>query len=528
MLWSKASDECRIETVDDGSMQELSRCTDVTFQEPPHTAATWTRADFDELTPGNRTTSVYPPAANLTDHRSIVDAHASLFAVHPSTRLQGSPGEETVYVAPNGTVRGLVDYRVRTPTGSTNETRTVDWSVRDHGVTELRVLAEDEVVARSEGDQTPVLDYSLGDSGPTTLQLEAEIEVELHRQVTVTHGNTTSSWSDERTDTVTVTDSIDVWVYDLTAFTYDATYPDGDTGLSVYQTVPWHGFTLGTDDDASVRGVWRYYTARDTGWDVLDVSTEDGTTRRPSDALPVYVHAYPARIGPRAEPVRDGPTLVDEWGTGYALPATSLHENVSVGVVDGPYNRTNGLAVRHDDVTVENVTVHGVVRNSTATARSFTGQETRTIRRSNLSVEHVDTDGESATLRIELRDANTGDPIVLDNPLLDDRSATPIGIEPRDGYIAVADQRVRTNTSGVALVTVDEPGTYTATYEPGSWRANDPAYVGDRARLTWHPLFTITGWLQILYRAIVVFAPFVGALYAGYRLDSFLQINEHP
>lgn len=205
-----------------------------------------------------------------------------------------------------------------------------------------------------------------------------------------------------------------------------------------------------------------------------------------------------------------------------------MHENVTVGVVDGPYNRTSGLVVRHDDINVDHIVVHGIVRNVAVTPNTFAGRETRTIRRSNLTIERIATSGESATLRLELRDASTGGPIVLDNPVFNNRSVRPIGIEPRDGYITVADQRVRTNTSGVALVTVDEPGSHTATYEPEPWRATDPAYVGDTARVRWHPLWTTTGWLRLLYRVIVVFAPFLAALYAGYRLNTFLQINDYP
>lgn len=527
-LWSKASDECRLDETANRSMEELSRCTDVTFKEPPHTAATWTRSDFTELSPGDQSTSVHPPDAELTDNRSIVDAHASLFAAHPSTRLHRDPGDTTLYVAPNGTVRGLVDYRVRLPSNRSAGNRSVEWGVADHGVTAVRLLSGDDVVARSDGSQTPVVDYTLVDSGSTTLTLEADIEVELREEVSVGEGSAERSGSVARTDTVTVTDSVDVSVYDLSAYSYEAMYPNGDTGLAIHQTAPWHGFTLGGDDSSRVRGIWRYYTARDTGWNALNASSAGGTTQRPSDALPVYVHAYPAHVGPRAEPIRDGPTLVDTWGTGHASPAPSMHENVTVGVVDGPYNRTDGLAVRHDDVDANDIVVTGIVRNVTARPSTFVGQETRTIRRSNLTIERIDTDGESATLRIELRDETTGAPIVLDNPILEERSATPIGVEPRDGYITVADQRVRTNTSGVVVVTVDEPGSYTASYEPESWRANDPAYVVDSDSVSWHPLWELSEWLRLLYHGVVALAPFLVALYAGYRISAFLQIDQHP
>lgn len=528
-LWSKTADACQLrDEATDEAVQELASCTDVTFKEPPHTAATWTRSDFDDLSPGDRSVSVAPSGAGLVSNRSIVDAHASFFAVQPATQLHRAPGDDALYIAPNGSVRGLVDYRVQTPTDRTNGDRTIEWSVSSRRVSTVRIRADEDVIATATGDQTPVVNYSLTDSGPTTLQLEADVEVRLRKQVIVDLGNVTRRWSTVRTDTVTVTDTLDVSVYDLQTSSYDATYPNGDTALSIFHTAPWHGFTVGSEGNDRVRGVWRYYTARDTRWDTLTVASANGTTQRTSDALPVSVHAYPAHVGPRVEPVRNGPTLVDTWGAGHGSPAPSLHENVTVGVVDGPYNRTSGLVVRHDDVDPDGVVVQGIVRGVTANATSLAGHETRTIHTSNLTLERVDVAGDTATLRLELRDASTGDPIVLANPSLQDRRAPTIGIDSRNGYIAIADQRVRTNTSGIAVITVAEPGSYTARYEPESWRATDPAYTGDTAHVAWHPLWTVTGWLNLFLQAIVVFAPFLAALYAGYRLSAFLQLTEQP
>jgi len=43
---------------------------------------------------------------------------------------------------------------------------------------------------------------------------------------------------------------------------YYAEYPNGDSGVAIFQSRPWQGYTLTEEDDARVRGVWRFYTAR--------------------------------------------------------------------------------------------------------------------------------------------------------------------------------------------------------------------------------------------------------------------------
>ncbi|GAB3022358.1 hypothetical protein GCM10025298_07540 [Natronobiforma cellulositropha] len=83
-LWSKEPNECS----SDGSltaMQTLVSCTDVTFSEPPETAERWTALDFESLSPGGHDTARYPEHADRTDSGVIADAHATVFAIQPST-----------------------------------------------------------------------------------------------------------------------------------------------------------------------------------------------------------------------------------------------------------------------------------------------------------------------------------------------------------------------------------------------------------------------------------------------------------
>jgi len=245
----------------------------------------------------------------------IEDAHATVFAVQPSTRGHLESGETPLYIAPNGTIRGFVDYRVRVPNGSSSENRTVEWSLTENEIEEVRLQKDEETIARTDGTHTPAIDYQITDDWSATLSLEAEIHVRLKKTIRTDVGNGTNVDVVYREETRNVSDSVDVEIYDLSAYPYYAEYPNGDAGVAIFQSRPWQGYTLTDEGNASVRGVWRFYTARNTNWDTLVRSNRTDSAEVESDAIPVYVHAYPSRIGPRAEPVRDGPEIIDTWGT---------------------------------------------------------------------------------------------------------------------------------------------------------------------------------------------------------------------
>jgi len=496
------------------AMQQLANGTDITFTRPPATAATWTRNDFADLEPGGSDTSVHPRHASLEDGVFIEDAHATVFAVQPSTRGHLESGDTPLYIAPNGTMRGFVDYRVRVPNGSSSGNTTIEWSLTSNEVEEVRLKKDGETIVERDGSHTPALDYQIEDDWSANLTLEAEISVRLKKTTRIDRGDETDVEVTYRTESLNVSDSIAVEIYDLSAYPYYAEYPNGDAGVAIFQSRPWQGYTLTENGSARVRGVWRFYTARNTNWDTLIRSGRTGSTTVKSDAIPVYVHAYPSRIGPRAEPVRDGPEIIDTWGTDRPSPDGTLGENINIDIVNQSYTTTYGLAVRAESVDRDALQVAGIVRGVNASiVAPDTGSE-RQLRRSNLTVEVLQQNESQATLRIELRDNETGAPIVLSDP---DRRY-PIGGNTRNGYITIADQRVETNASGVAIVTVDEPGIYTARYHPGSWLGHNPAYVSATATARWHPLSTIDGWFAFIFEVGWQLIPFIVMFYAGKRL----------
>jgi hypothetical protein len=520
-LWSRDADtyisqeEYRERYGDERTaIHQLANGTDITFKRPPATAATWTRNDFEDLEAGDSDTSVHPPHASLEDGVFIADAHATVFAVQPSTRGHLESGETPLYIAPNGTMRGFVDYRVRVPNGSSSGNRSVDWSLTNHEIEEVRLQKDGETIARTDGSHTPAIDYQINDDWSATLTLEAEIHVRLKKTIRSNVANGTDIDVVYREETLNVSDSIDVEVYDLSAYPYYAEYPNGDAGVAIFQSRPWQGYTLTDEGNASVRGVWRFYTARNTNWDTLVRSNRTGSVEVESDAIPVYVHAYPSRIGPRAEPVRDGPEIIDTWGTERPSPVGTIGENVNIEVVNQSYETTYGVAVRAENVDREALHVAGIVRGVNASIVEPDAGSKRQLRRSNLTVEVLQQNQSQATLRIELRDNQTGAPIVLN----DSARRYPIWGSPRDGYISIADREVETNASGVAIVTITEPGIYTARYHPGSWLGHNPAYVSDTATARWHPLRTIDGWFAFIFEVGWQLIPFFVMFYAGRRL----------
>jgi hypothetical protein len=361
------------------------------------------------------------------------------------------------------------------------------------------------------------------------LVLEADLEVTLEKTVrdayfvtsTGTNGTnqTEKRWRSSTTtvtESVTVADRLDVELYDLSATLYRTTYPDGSSGIAVFQTRPWQGYSLDKHESTSVRGVWRFYTARDTDWERLTKATGDGHARIESAALPVYVHAYPSKLGPRAEPIRTGPEITNVWGTTQQTPASTIGENVNVEVVTEGYDASYGVAVRDDAFSREEFTVRGIVRGTTATIETPAEESSRHVHASELSIEVIAQNESGTTLRLELTDAETGTPIQLAS--MDDSRYAPLVEDSRSGYVTVADRRVETNESGMAIVRIDQPGLYTARYHPGSWLSHDPAYSPDSASTRWHPLKTTSGWVSLITTIIQWFLPFGVAWLAGRQL----------
>ena len=503
------------------TIHEIANGTDVSFTEPPAAADQWTTYAHETYEPGDRDASVHPPWAARTNGTYIKDAHASVFAVTPATETYLNESETLFYVAPDGQVLGVVDYRIEIPPSTTPDDRHISWELDSHEIAEVRLLKDGEELASIDGTSHPAFDYDVaGDEA--TFTIEADINASLVRTTRFDHSG--SVHRQLLNESVTVSNSITVDIYDLRATAHHTDYPSGETGVSIFQTKPWQGYTLDENGTEEVRGVWRFYQARDTEWDTLERSTSTRTSSFDSAVLPVYVHAYPSRLGPRTKPEYGGPRIIELWGQELETPKAELPENVSVEVVDEPYEASYGMAVESRAVERDSVTVHGIVYGTKADIRAPIEGAERPLRESDLSAEIIDRNESGVTVLLSLEDAETGDPIVLD----DDARAAPIADVGRDGFIEIDGERVETNATGEAVVHLREQGAYTARYDPESWLSSYPAYAGDTAVVRWHGLGTLSAWGELLGRAAIWFAPFLLVLYAGRKLGRMIHWREYP
>jgi hypothetical protein len=255
--------------------------TDIPFNTPPPAVRTWNDGELDEFPSTNRSVSIRPTSTNTESGRFVKAAHATMFAVQPSTRARLLSASQPLYVDSNGTVLGTADYRVELPADDTSGSRQVFWTLEEHRVEETRLLVDGEEAA--------------------TVSVRVEKHVRTEREVCEEDGNEATCHTEvshEYThleETVTATDRIDVVVYDLDVNGRIVEYPNGDTGIALTSDRTWLGLSL---PQGTVTGTWRFYSARDAGWDQLVYSTENGISRRHSPLHPLQVNAFPLETGP--------------------------------------------------------------------------------------------------------------------------------------------------------------------------------------------------------------------------------------
>lgn len=517
-LWSKVPpDYWAARPGEDTTVHELATGTELTFTEPPGLAGRWNRYAYEQYRPGGTDVSVHPEGAYTHSYSYIEDAHATIFSMQPSTRTYVGPDDERLYVAPNGTLRGVVDYRVDVPEDSDSGGGSTTYRLVDHGIEEVRFYVDDEVVATAAGTHRPAFEYDLAFDADS-LKLEAKVEATIKKTVRPPPD------SDRSTRTYTYNVWIEIWnsyeieVYDVEAGVDRVRYPDGDEGVAITQSQPWQGYTLDSAGDAEIRGIWRFFLARRPAWGWLVESTGRGTTPRESHALPVTVSAYPSVMAPRAKPEGGEPTILRTWGPTRETPKPELPETVAVGVVEANYTETYGIAVRTDGIDPDDVTLHGIINGVDAGAQTLF-DEPRHIRETELSARIVEETDTEATVQLTLEDADTGEPIDLDA----DGAST--FSNARSGYLEIDGRRVRTDEDGEATVRLTDPGVYEARYEPTHWLDAPWAYAGSTATVRWHPLATPTNWFGFGVRIGVALLPFAVAWYAGKRLGRLVRFG---
>lgn len=490
------------------AIEQLAAGTDIPLDSPPRAVEQWNRGDHQEFPTTNSSVSIHPPDADLTSERFIKDAYTDVFAVQPSTRARLSSSRQPRYVAPEGTLRATVDYRVAVPPDETSSDRRVYWRLMSHQVEETTLLVDGTEDATAGGSHTPALSYALdGYAGKEhQLTVQANISVRLRKEVTMCSahvdggdcpaGRSSVSYPIE---TVTVTDSIDVTTYDLDVSGYIARYPNGDLGLVVYKNQPWLGYDL---PNGAVRGVWRFYAARDKDWDTLVYSSKDGQHTAHSSLHPLQVNAYPIETGPTPSP-RQNVTILDVYGAPTVPPM--LPSTVNLDALTEPYTASYGIATRATtDQRPGSIRAWGLVRGVEA-ERPADEFAHIPIYESNLTLEVVNQSENTVTARVHLQNVNTSD---------------PINTAERDGYVVVNGQRVNTTGNGTVTTTIDRtPGGVSARYEPGHWWLDIPGYTSDSETVLLQG--TVLQFVSTLFRIGVPVSLFLLAVFLVDRITGW-------
>ncbi|WP_135536627.1 hypothetical protein [Halostella pelagica] len=476
-LWSEDVDNGNLsaDDFDDANISSraefahrLARSTDIPFARPPQATEDWNSGDFGDYNPGDRSSSVHPEGASLDDGVYIKDAYVSIFAIQPSTVLHQSNGT-TQYIASDGKVRVISDYRVATPQGDQNGSHRERWSVDRTSIESVELSADDQTIDSGSGHQA-TLQYT-GLSGSPRLTVEANITVTL-RHVTLDCPNWNSSISGcdgdwtrnietpEVSKTVSTSQPVVVnRLSDITGKRVQFEAHDDQIGAVVHPNTEWS--TISVDGDVRARSNWWFYTAGSSGWQTMVTSTATNTSRAASSVRPVQVHAFPSRQAPYVptEPADNGehPLAIEEtWGTEQAGP--SLPANIDLESAN-PYVNADSIALSSttlDESAFREVTVHGIVRGQ---SRTVSLAEQQTVRETNLTLTVTEANATHAVVRAMVTENVTDDAVTT-------------------GRVTIGNQTTALNSSGVAVITVSNPSLLVhGRYQSAAWWRTEQPYA---------------------------------------------------
>ncbi|MFC6727077.1 hypothetical protein ACFQDG_00250 [Natronoarchaeum mannanilyticum] len=446
----------------------LARSTDIPFSEPPQATEKWNQGDFGDYTHGSDDASVHPEAATLEDGVYIRDAYVSIFAVQPSTILhQGN--ETTQYVAPDGEVLALSDYRVAVPQDDRTGSHRERWSVSQTSIESVELSVDSRTVDVEDGHQAALTYGSLSET--SRLTVEAKIVVELRRLTLECPewDNSTSScngdWDRESETTdasKTVSTSRDVVVNRISDTAGQQVRFDADqnrVGAVVHPNTEWS--TIAVDGDVRVRSNWWFYTAGRSGWQTMVTSTARDTSHTESSVRPVQVHAFPSQeeayIPTELTEGGERPLAIEEaWGTEHSGPA--LPPNIDIAAANR-YGNADSIALSSshlDGSAFRDVTVQGIVRGQTQTV-SLSDQQT--VRETNLDMTVVEANATHAVIRASVTENASGKAVTT-------------------GRVAIGNQTVALNTSGIGVTTISTPSTVIrGEYTSAPWWLTDQPYA---------------------------------------------------
>ncbi|WP_337653102.1 hypothetical protein [Halomontanus rarus] len=513
VLWSEDVDDGNLSVDDfegtnvssDGEFAtRLAESTDVSFEQPPDAVATWNDGDFDGFSPGGDDESVHPDGASLEDGEYIKDAYVELYAVQPSTILHEDNGT-TQYVAPDGDVLAISDYRVLLPEDDTSGSEQDEWSLTETSVDSIELKADGETLSTSDGHQATLSYEDL--SGSVELTVEAEITATIKHvsldcpDWVVVDRVCEGIWSEEVDNlerSKTVTASRDVVVSQLsessgTRVEFEA--DDDRTGAVINANSTWS--TIDVDDDAQARSNWWFYTGGKSGWHTMVSSTATESARTESSLRPLQVHAYPDREMPDVPTqsvAGENPLIIEEaWGA--ERPGPSFPANIDTDPAES-YVDADSIAISSTTLeadTFDEVTVHGIVQGQSQTVSL---NEPMTVHETNLTLSVLESNSTRATVRAEVTENTTNNPVST-------------------GQVVVGDRSTSVNASGLAVLEVGSSSSLVrGQYVPQEWWQTDRPYASAEDRTKLPPNFPeFRALVQLGLVTLLWFLPLAAAVF---------------
>ena len=519
---------------------------------PSQAAREWTTtafADYSEETSFDTDTARYPPHADLRSERFIADAHATLFAIQPSTIVHETGKTPTWYLTEQGEASAVVDYRERTPNRTVEKSsdpdidrRITEYEVQSSSIQNLtlEVNNKPDPATQQSGTHVPTFEYDAADYGGEIIQLGVRAKIVAKVEVTTTlipenESEEPITKTEIRTETVTVTDGRPTQVYRLEeedVAGYRASGPDSAERVAVESEVPWAMLQVrGTN--ATVTSRWRLLAGQepDTTWNELVVATENETETRPAPDIPVHVQAIPTSHPPTAAATRFGEAgrVTATTTTGdERRPPESVPDGMGTPVVNESYQPQGNVAASLPGIDpAYDLRVVGLVAGLNHT-RSSAELTERSVRQAELTIQTEQVNTSYTELSIQLRDAQTGEPISLQRS----RSVDTVSLAPRfresepttDGEVIITGRSQRYSIRPPAegtTITVPMHGIITAQFSPASWISQDPAYQPTRGSARSSRLATGDALFALIELALPLLLPMwmsIKLLQAGGRV----------
>jgi len=479
----------------------LAKASDYVFSEPPAAPDRWNAGEAAEFDGAGIQASVYPPGAELNDGEVVKDAYVNFFDVSRSTRAVFSDSREALYIPTDGEVRGFVDYRIaRAGVNHSVEIELVGTGESVSGTGGFSIpyegLTRGDLTRRDPRGEPVPPDFSPGDE-PAELMLRANVTAKY------TKGNETV------TENVVANDTVEVQPYNPSfppPIAVYGSYPNDDTALFFLREGPWSSVSL--PDGTTVQSNWMFFSARDTNWDTMRVSTATGEGFTDQTYHPLQVYAYPSRSGVYVDGDAE---LRNVLGDEHDPP--SLSEELSFDLPREEYKTTQGFDLQlDDDARTGSLTLRGIVRGTSAERPPF--PRVQEIRTTDLDITVTDVNDESIEIELSLRDSE----------------GNPVDTRRDDGVVRIDGHgEVETGIDGTAEVEISPPpsGAVVAEYVPVNWyeASAETTYVGDTSTVNPNRDYGVFAELGMLFQLGVFLLPFFLSVYF---LDRMLGLGIWP